>query len=73
VSFPGCGRKKKREGGVSLIYGGGKVPRGEHPWQAAIFTNSGYCGGSLVSRTAVLTGEKYAHYSLKQRAQSARN
>jgi len=66
LSFPECGKKgarqivydrRRREAG--FIYGGRPVENNQHPWQAA-FLGGGevFCGGTLVSRTAVVTGDK---------------
>jgi len=61
LSFPKCGEKKirrRRREDVPYIYEGVNVRRGELPWHAALIMDYEVkCGGTLVSRTAVLTGE----------------
>ncbi|XP_070497629.1 CLIP domain-containing serine protease B4-like [Chironomus tepperi] len=51
---PDCGTHKTLR---SVIIGGNSTVRGEHPWKAALINTHGqfFCGGSLVSKKAVLT------------------
>jgi hypothetical protein len=64
-SFEGCGIKKNQSHDRDYIVKGSNSQLGKHPWHAALFVfdveknkKDFSCGGSLVSETVVVTGEK---------------
>jgi len=64
LSFPECGLKKesnlsrRRREDKAFIYGGTNAGQKEHPWHAVLVIGSTVsCGGTLVSRTALVTGK----------------
>jgi len=66
-SFETCGTRKekfrrRRDSGrtaIDFVYRGVEAGLKQHPWHAGLnLDNVLDCGGTLISRTAVLTGEK---------------
>jgi len=62
-SFRGCGLRgsdtilRRRREDTDFIHGGTEVADKQHPWHAALTVNDEIiCGGTLISKTAVLTG-----------------
>lgn len=49
--FPDCGTAPL----MGRIVGGEDTSPGEWPWQAGLFMNPGFCGGTLINNQWVLT------------------
>jgi len=67
LSFENCGtrdeihrrRRSPENRDLNLFYGGSNAGIKQHPWHAALVVeNIQSCGGTLISKTAVLTGPK---------------
>jgi len=67
-------RPRRGTGDVDFILGGAEVDEGQHPWHASLSTNYGdevleryeFCGGTLIAKRAVLTGEFTHKLALSQ-------
>jgi Trypsin len=73
LSFPGCGTNVHHQSDDNLkatafLINGSDSPQGSAPWHASLSLKSSYqhkdeyCGGSLISLKAVLTGNQYLFF-----------
>jgi hypothetical protein len=75
-SFEGCGiksrngKRRNTRDAMDFILNGNNSPVMEHPWHAAIVNDdlSIFCGGNLISKIAIVTGEKMLQNNCRFRA-----